>query len=259
MANFRFDVNTSGVIHLTDRLERLNKYSFPAAVRATLSDSAFAMKQKNILESAKRNMKVKAPNFFKANTGVERARFNRNVEAMKATSGFINKRGVKANKAVNYGMEANETGDTDNTGMMYKKSTRSGRGLVRRNKYYDRGKVTKSYLRSNIKTKKTTKGSYVQRAFSSLADKAPVMVDTKSGKAMILVKSISRYKRANKKLGRSKGQFKINSDLLMMDRTVKKARAKPTHFNKEAAQKTQKQMEGFYQKNADYQFAKVWK
>lgn len=249
MSSFRFNVNTEGVIHLTLRLERINKSAFPSAVRSTLNDAAFEMKQKNILESARKNMNVKQSNFFKANTGVERARFSRNVESMQATSGFINKRGIKANKAVEYGMEANEIGAVDTTGLMYKKATRTGRGLVRRNKYYDKGKVTKSYLRSNIKTKKTTKGSYVQRAFASLVDKAPVMVDTKVGRAMIMVKSITNVK----------GKLRIKSDLLMMDRTVKKAKAKATHFNREAAQKTQKQMEGFYLKNAEFHFNKVWK
>jgi len=242
MANFTFNVNTTGVIHLTDRLERLNRSAFPSAVRATLSDAAFEMKQKNILKSAKRNMKVKAPNFFKANTGVERARFNRNVEAMKATSGFINKRGIKADKAVQYGMEANEIGATDNTGLMYKKATRSGRGLVRRNKYYDKNKLT-------VNRSKKKGNAYVQSAFASLNDKKPVMVNTKSGRAMIMVKSITN----------SQGKLRIKSDLLMLDRTVKKAKAKATHFNREAAQKTQQQIEGFYQKNAKFQFQKIWK
>jgi len=45
----------------------------------------------------------------------------------------------------------------------------------------------------------------------------------------------------------------------MMDRTTKKAKARATHFNREAAQKTQKQIEGFYQKNAEFQFQKIWK
>lgn len=252
MANFQFNVNTSEVIHLTAKLERLNKSAFPAAVRSTLNDASFEMKQKNILESAKRNMKVKAPNFFKANTGVERARFNRNVESMSATVGFINKRGQSANKAVTYGMEANEVGDTDSTGMMYKKATRSGRGLVKRSKYYD-----KSKLATNRSKRKGN--AYVQSAFASLKDKKPIMVDTKDGRALIMVKSIMQYKRANKNVGRKKGQLKINSVLLMMDRTTKKAKAKATHFNREAAQKTQKQMEKFYQTNAEFQFAKIWK
>lgn len=242
MANFRFNVNTTGVIHLTDRLERINKSAFPSAVRATLSDAAFEMKQKNILESAKKNMKVKQPNFFKANTGAERAKFSRNVESMKATSGFINKRGIKANKAVQYGMEANEIGATDTTGLMYKKATRTGRGLVRRNKYYDKGKLT-------VNRSKKKGNSYVQSAFASFKDKKPVMVDTKVGRAMIMVKSITNVK----------GKLRIKSDLLMMDRTVKKAKAKATHFVKESAIKTQKQMDGFYIKNANYQFQKIWK
>lgn len=252
MASFRFNVNTSGVIHLTSKLEGLNKSAFPSAVRATLNDGAFEMKQKNILESARRNMKVKQPNFFKANTGVERAKFGRNIESMSATSGFINKRGIKANKAVAYGMEANEVGAIDSTGMMYKKATRTGRGLVKRRNYYDKSKLTK-----NASKKKGN--AYVQSAFASFKDKAPVMVKTKKGMAMIMVKSITQYKRSNKSKGRKKGQLKINSVLLMLDRTVKKAKAKATHFNKEAAQKTQKQMEVFYEKNANYHFNKIWK
>jgi hypothetical protein len=242
MANFQFSVNTDSIIHLTEKLESMNKYSFPSAVRATLNDASFEMKTKNILESAERNMKVKAPNFFKANTGVEKARFNRNIEYMSSTVGFMNKRGIKANKAVTYGMEANEAGSTDDTGMMYKKATRTGRGLVKRSKYYDRMKKTKN--RSNKKG-----NSYVQSAFESLANKSSIMVDTKIGKAIIQVKSITS----------SKGKLRIKSDLLMLDRTVKKAKANATHFNREAAQKTQKQMEQFYIKNANYHFQRVWK
>jgi len=61
MNNFKFDVNTSGIISLTAKLEALNKSAFSSAVRATLSDGAVEMKKKNILESAEKNMKVKAP------------------------------------------------------------------------------------------------------------------------------------------------------------------------------------------------------
>ncbi|MEN9913994.1 MAG: hypothetical protein RL528_730, partial [Bacteroidota bacterium] len=48
-------------------------------------------------------------------------------------------------------------------------------------------------------------------------------------------------------------------DFLMRGRKKHNAKAKPTHFNREAAQKTQRQMEGFYQKNAQHHFDKVWK
>jgi len=45
----------------------------------------------------------------------------------------------------------------------------------------------------------------------------------------------------------------------MRSRTKNPAKAKATHFNKEAALKTQQQMDSFYLKNATYQFNKVLK
>lgn len=246
MANFRFDVNTDSAIRLTAKLERLNKSAFPAAVRSTLNDASFEMKKTNILFSAKRNMKVKNPMFFKRYTGVDRAKFSSNIEAMYSTVGFVDRSSRKAQKAVNTGMEANEVGNVDSTGMMYKTATRSGRGLVRRKDYYNKSKLTTN--------KGKAKNSYVASAFASLKDKKPIMVNTKKGRAMIMVKAIKKMKR-----GSSKGKLQIKSKLLMLDRTVNKAKAKPTHFNREAALKTQKQMEGFYLKNAEFRFQKVWK
>ena len=77
-----------------------------------------------------------------------------------------------------------------------------------------------------------------------------MFVDTKKGRALIKVNSIKKTK---------KNGIKINTSLLMMDRTQKKAKAKATHFNREAAQKTQTQMEAFYHKNATHHFEKIWK
>ena len=45
----------------------------------------------------------------------------------------------------------------------------------------------------------------------------------------------------------------------MMDRTQKKARAKATHFNREAALTIHKKMDEFYAKNAQFQFDRVLK
>jgi hypothetical protein len=92
MANFQFNVNTQATIVLTNKLERLNKYAFPNAVRSTLNDGAFHMKKDEILKSAKKNMKVKNKNFFKANTGVVRAK-GKSVSQMEAKAGFVNNRG----------------------------------------------------------------------------------------------------------------------------------------------------------------------
>jgi hypothetical protein len=109
MANFRFNVNTDAAIILTAKLERMNKSAFPSAVRSTLSDGAFAMKQKEILVSAKRNMTVRNPSVFKKFTGVKKAT-GFNVKTMQSEVGFIPKEGHKGRK-IPEGMERNEVGE----------------------------------------------------------------------------------------------------------------------------------------------------
>jgi hypothetical protein len=131
--------------------------------------------------------------------------------------------------------------------------------MVKRSQYYDKNNITESYKSSNINTKKLASDSYMARAYASLKSKKAVFVNTSKGRALIKVKSITKYKRANKGKGVAKGNLKINSTLLMMDRTHKKARAKATHFNREAAIETSKMMDDFYKKNAQYQFDKVLK
>lgn len=247
MPNVGFNVNTDAVIHLTAKLERLRKSAFPSAVRATLSDAAFDMKKTEILKSAKKNMNVKNPTFFKAFTGVVRAKGS-NVNSMSSVVGFMDKNKDKAQKAVNKGMESNEIGGTDNDGLKYYPATRGSRGLVIRSKYYDKEKVIKD-----------SQSTFMQNAFKSIRDKKPVFIQTKKGTALVQFKKAKRAKRANKVKSVKRGQVKFNSTLLMLDRTKLKAKAKATHFNKEAALQTQKSIDVFYAKNAEYQFNKHWR
>ena len=100
MANFQMNVNTNAAIILTAKLERMHKSAFPSAVRSTLNDSAFAMKQKEILDSAKLNMTVRNPSFFKKFTGVKRAN-GFNVNAMFSEDGFQDRGQNSARKAIN--------------------------------------------------------------------------------------------------------------------------------------------------------------
>jgi len=236
MAQRVFNVNADAVIALSARLERLNRSAFPSAVRSTLNDGAFAMKKTNILESARKNMNVKSPMFFKKYTGVRRATGFK-IEMMSAEVGFTDKHVDKAQKAVNYGMEANEVGATDQTGLKYYPATRGSRGMVKRSMYFDKNNVDDDQS-----------GNTVKRVFRAKKKGKHLFINTSKGKALIKVKSIK--KGAN-------GRIKINSQLLMMDRTQKKAKAKATHFNKEAAIKTSKSMDDYYLKNATYQFNKA--
>jgi len=241
----RLDVNTRAIIHLTSRLEGLHRSAFPSAVRSTLNDAAFEMKKVNIEASARRNMKVKNKTFFRKFTGVERAR-GFNVGSMGATVGFTDKGSKNSQKAVNSGMELNESGGSDSTGLMYTKKTRTGSGLVRRKDYYDTKKQASKY-RSAQK-----KGNTIKRLYAGSVENKPVMISTDNGVFLVKVKSFKR--------GVGGGAPDIKLDFLMSDRSGKRtAKVKATHFNREAAKVTQKQIEGFYIKNAEFQFSKIWK
>lgn len=246
----RLDVNTNANIILTAKLERLNKSAFPSAVRSSLNDSAFAMKKTNILASAKLNMKVKNRSFFRKFTGVNKAT-GFNISSMYSEVGFINtdSNPIKGKKAIE-GMESNEVGGSDNTGSMYLGKARGQNSLKRKvkvEKRYDRKKLAQGHI------KRIRKGgqSNVMAMMAGWQEGKPVFIRAKSGIGYVVeVKTVFN-------MSTGKRDFKL--DFLMRSRKKKVATAKPTHFNREAAIKTSKQIEGFYSKNATFQFNKVLK
>lgn len=245
----KLDVNTNANIILTAKLERLNRSAFPSAVRSTLNDAAFEMKKTNILASAKVNMTIRNPTVFKKFTGVKRAA-GFNVSSMYSEVGFIPKDGKSGSK-VPEGMEHNEVGGIDNDGAMYLGKARTSNSLkkrVRRAARFDKSKLAKTGRSINIKSKKE---GFMSKALASLYDNAPVMIKTSKGSFMVKVTSISSGTKSRK--------LDIKMDFLMRGRTKNPARAKATHFNQEAAIKTSKQIEGFYNTNATFQFNKVLK
>ena len=247
MSKQTFSVNTDAVIGLTAKLERLNKSAFPNSVRNTLNDGAFAMKQGNILASAKKNMTVRNQTFFKKFTGVEKAK-GWNINSMQSQVGFINtdKDKKKGQKAM-IGMEHNEVGGSDSQGAMYLYESRTSKDrnkLVNRNKRFNKARVTKA------KTTKNYKNSFFANAYNAFEKKQSFFMFSKNTKYLVTVKSISRG---------DNGNANIKLTFLMRSRRNNIAHAKATHFNKEAALKTAKEMDKFYAKNAEREFNKVLK
>lgn len=250
MANVRFDVNTNAVIALTAKLERLNRQGLPNAIRSTLNDAAFVSKKSNILDSAKRNMTVRNPSFFRKFTGVNKAT-GYNVNSMYSEVGFVNtdpdkKKGRKAIE----GMQSNEVGGTDTQGAMYLKKARvsgSAKRLVRRGARFAKSNLAKSRQGSG----KGKKAGFMSNVVASLEENKPVFIKSKKGTFLVQVTKISS-KRKGKKLD-------IKMIWLMRSRRTNAAHAKATHFVEEAAKKTQKQMEVFFAKNAQREFDKVLK
>ncbi len=243
----KLDVNTNANIILTAKLERLNRSAFPSAVRSTLNDAAFEMKLRNLPISAKTNMTIRNPTLMRKFTGVKRAN-GFNVSSMYSEIGFIPKDGISGSK-VPEGMEHNEVGGVDSGGAMYLGKARTSNSLkkrVRRAARFSKSNLASTGRSSNLKNKKE---GFMSRALASLNDKKPVMIKSSKGSFLVQVTSISS--------GTKDRKLDIKMDFLMRGRKKSPARAKPTHFNREAALKTASQMEGFYQKNATFQFNKV--
>lgn len=248
MGKQMLNVNTNANIILTNKLERLNKTAFPAAVRSTLNDAAFAMKQGNILYSAKRNMTVRNPSFFKKFTGVNRAK-GFDVKLMQSEVGFVNTdpNKLKGRKAIE-GMEHNEVGGSDNTGAMYlpkARTSNSANRLVRKKSRFNKANI----VRGGGSKARSKKAQFIANAYVSAKENKPTFIETSKGRFLV---QVTKFESDHKRL-------KIKMDFLMRSRKQNVAKAKATHFNKEAALKTQTEIEGFYAKNATFQFNRVLK
>lgn len=254
MANFRMNVNTDAAIILTAKLERLNKSAFPSAVRSSLNDASFSMKQKEILGSAKRNMTIRNPSFFRKFTSVKRAT-GFDVNSMYSEVGFKNTdpNPIKGKKAIE-GMESNEVGGSDDTGAMYLGKARASNSLkkkVRVKNRYDRKNLAQGHIKSIRNTKKGKRSS-VMAMIASYEEKKPVFIRAKSGIAYVV-----EVKEMNYNMITKKRTFKV--DFIMRSRKKNVANAKATHFIKESAIATSKNMDDFYLRNATFQFNKVLK
>lgn len=248
MARQMLNVNTNANIILTNKLERLNKSAFPNAVRSTLNDAAFAMKKGNILDSAKRNMTVRNPSFFRKFTGVNRAK-GFDVKSMQSEVGFVNTDPdkLKGRKAIQ-GMEHNEVGGSDNTGAMYlpkARTSNSSSRLVKKKSRFNKANIVKG----GGSKSRSKKAQFIANAYESAKQKKPTFIETSKGNFLV---QVTKFSSNHKKL-------KIKMDFLMRSRKQNVAKAKATHFNKEAALKTQTEMDGFYNTNANYQFNRVLK
>lgn len=75
-------------MHHTNRLRELHKSALPVAIRETLNSAAFDVKKNTMPNAAKNSFIERQPNFFKANSKVEKST-GFNVNTMKSTVGFF--------------------------------------------------------------------------------------------------------------------------------------------------------------------------
>lgn len=237
------DVNTSAVTRYTERLEELNRSAFPVAVRQTLNDAAFDVKNRTLTKSANKNFTRRSPNFFKTFSRVEKAT-GFNINSMRSVVG-MSANGKKSAKTAIDNMEKQESGGRISDGAAYLKDARGGSNAKRVNKssYFNSGRKLTGPSRS-----KNAKSQFIANAFMSKKLNAKFSVKTNEGRYLIQVTSIRRTKN---------GDIKIKSRALMKDRKVSPVNIKATRFMSEAAMMSSKMIETFYVRNANKQFAKV--
>jgi len=84
----QININTNAVVKFTAKLETLRKSGLPNAIRGTLNDAAFNVKQHTMPAQSQSEFINRSPNFFKANSRVEKA-VGFDVKTMKSVVGFI--------------------------------------------------------------------------------------------------------------------------------------------------------------------------
>lgn len=147
-----FDVNSKETIKHANRLEKMHKSDFPIAVRSTLNDLAFDVKQKELMVFANSFFILRNPSFITAHSGVNKAS-GFDVDSMQSEVG-ITPRGMQA--AAN--LEIQEKGGTiSNRSTIYMDTARVSRDhakRVRKANYinawgYIKGKPTKRRSRKS--------------------------------------------------------------------------------------------------------------
>lgn len=84
-----FNINTTEVVALTNKLEKLTRSDMPLAVRGTLNDAAFDMKQIQVEKIFTRNFTIRKKTFIRSHTAVIKCANTFDLKQMKAQTGII--------------------------------------------------------------------------------------------------------------------------------------------------------------------------
>lgn len=242
------DINTDAMVVYSRKLEQLSRSALPVAVRMTLNDAAFDVKQKTLQESAKKNFIQRAPTFFKVFSGVNKAS-GFNINSMKAEVGMTANGNQTAQTAVAH-MQQQEIGGAIKDGLDYLKAARSGsnRRRVKKGNYFDKSNLVRgAFKRPNA----SAKSRFVAAAIVALQTGKLMKFKSAAGKTLF-ARVISMSSSLSKK---KFGRLQIKTQILYEDRQT--VHIKATHFSREAAMITQKKMPDMYYKNAKKQFERA--
>jgi len=242
------NVNSKDVIMFTNKLEKLSKSDFPIAVRQTLNDLAFDVKQNTLLRKADKTFIIRAPTFFKRFSAVEKAKgFDVNTMQSKA--------GIKpgSNIAAKNLTKQEKGGKIKKRSYIYMNQARVSRNKAKkvRKPYYLNSK-NKVQGQPSVR-RRSRKSNFVAAAIVGKKFNKFVLHDTSTGKTAYIIKSVKLTGR-----GRSrKANIKSIPIADFEQNRVISLGAKP--FLKPAAIESLKKSEVLYIQNAKRRFEKALK
>jgi hypothetical protein len=227
-------VDTSELIDLTNRLERINRSAFPVAVRNTLNSAAFDVKQKTMPASAAESFVLRQKNFWKKTSRVEMAR-GFDTKTMHSEVGFVSLGGT--NKSVEDLEQQEKGGSINGRSFVALKQSRVGnswkKNVKKENRISDISKIV-----SSRKMKGKSRGQRLKQAFATAGVGGHVL--SESG-FLFRIES-----------GLVNGRFQTTS--LFAYKKKRKVTVKATHFMEKASDRSAKKLDEFYLIEANKQF-----
>lgn len=243
----QLDINMDAAVAHTARLERMPRSALPIAVRNTLNNVVFDIKQRTMPARADAEFINRRANFFKANSRVEMAK-GFDIGSMNATVGFRPLGGT--NRAVDDLEQQEHGGDIGGRSFIPLKTARSGNSWaknVRRN-------LRISDIANRIVDAEDSKGDSRKERFIRAAIHAGrggfVLGNYENGQGnriLYHVRSITRVK----------GNMVPKLVAIYAVQAGRKVRPKATHFMETATLQSAKKLESYYIENAEKQISKM--
>lgn len=236
-----FNINTSALSALTDKLQRINRSAFPVAIRGTLNGAAFDVKKTTMPASAAAEFTQRNPRFFKSTSKVVMAK-GFDVPNMRSEVGFTS---AGNNQAIDDLEQQEHGGRIKGRSFLPLDTARAGGSNSRPIRPNARLKQINNIVNVENASGKNDKEKFVKSALH--AGRGGILLTKHNGKQIMWrVNSLTRT---------ADGKFKL-TPLYTYDKG-RDVGIKPTNFMAEASQVSAGKIETLYIKEANRQFAKV--
>lgn len=246
---YHFNINSSAVVVLTNKLEKLRKSALPNAIRNTLNSAAFDVKQKTMPVTSHKHFIHRKPNFFIANSKVIMAQ-GYDIKTMRATVGFTPTNAKYNNFAVNELEQQEHSGTIQHRTFVPLDQARSGESHSSQILPSNRLKTIKKIIdTAKGQTFRNKKEQFIKAAIH--AGKGGFVIGNFGKKTLFRITGVKRDKNGKTIISR-KAIYSYDKG-----RGVKIKKA--THFFREASLISANRINGFFAREAQRQIQRTFK